>query len=218
MENEVNEEILFDYDENAAIDDDEVDSNLSGESGRRERLRNIPDNNLCILLSKKRKCIHFCFKQIIFLSFFPTLIYNIFWIIKIKKITHQNLVNFDLNKFSDYILTACYIVLAKGILILFFPQIRCGREKKINDFSYICVFIKALTTFFCSLYFTYKLNNLFVLNKDINSYDEIYYWINLYYKLECFYLKGIYSIVGIVLCSILIVVIKEIFKAIRYVL
>ena len=218
MTNEANEEISFDFDENAAIDDDEIDSNLSGESGRKERPRNIPDSNLYILLSKKRKCINFCFKHIIFLSFLPTLIYNVFWILKIKKLTYKNSVNFDFSEFSNSIITTCCIVLLKGILILFFPLIRCGTERKINDFSYTCVFIKTLTSFLCSFFITKSLYKKFDLDKNIISYDKIFYWIYLYYKFECLYLYGIYSIVGIVLCAFLIVIIKEICKTIRYVL
>ena len=219
MANEVNDEISFDFDENAPIEDDEVDSVLSGESGKREKLRNIPDNNLYILLSKKRKCIQFCFKKIIFLSFIPTLIYNVFWILKIKQITQKNLPDFDFNVFANIISIVCYIVLAKGFLILFIPQIRCGNERNnLNDFSYICVFLKSLTTYLCSLFLTNNLSKKFDLNDSINSYEEIFYWINLYYKLECIYIKGIHTIIGIILTAILMVVIKELFKAIRYVL
>ena len=219
MANEVNEEISFDFDENAPIEDDEVDSVLSGESGKRERLRNIPDNNLYILLSKKRKCIQFCFKKIIFLSFIPTLIYNVFWIIKMKQITPKNLADFDFSEFTNIISIVCYVVLAKGFLILFFPQIRCGNERNnLNDFSYICVLLKSLTTYLCSLFLTNNLSKKFDLNDSINSYEEIFYWINLYYKLECIYIKGIHTIIGIILTAILMVVLKELFRAIRYVL
>ena len=219
MANEVNDEISFDFDENAPIEDDEVDSVLSGESGKRERLRNIPDNNLYILLSKKRKCIQFCFKKIIFLSFIPTLIYNVFWILKMKQITQKNLPDFDFSEFTNIISIVCYIVLAKGFLILFFPQIRCGNERNnLNDFSYICVLLKSLTTYLYSLFLTNNLSNKFDLNDSINSYEEIFYWINLYYKLECIYIKGIHTIIGIILTAILMVVLKELFRAIRYVL
>ena len=219
MANEINDEISFDFDENAPIEDDEVDSVLSGESGKRERLRNIPENNLYILLSKKRKCIQFCFKKIIFLSFIPTLIYNVFWILKIKQITPKNLSDFDFTECTNIIQIVCYIVLVKGFLILFFPQIRCGNEKNnLNDFSYICVLLKTLTTYLCSLYLTMNISKKSDLNDRINSNEEIFYWISLYYKLECIYIKGIHTIIGIILTAILMVVIKELFKAIRYVL
>ena len=79
MENEQNDDNSFDYDENDTIDDDEVDSILSGESGRSNRRRNIPDITLYKLLTKKRKCIHFFFKKIIMISFIPTLIYKVIY-------------------------------------------------------------------------------------------------------------------------------------------
>lgn len=218
MNNEINKEYSFDYDENAAIDDDELDSNLSGENGKRERLRNIPDINLYKLLSKKRKCIHFCFKKIIVLSFIPTLIYNLFWIIILKRITFDNLVNFNFNEFRTCILTACYTVLAKGIFILFVPQIMCGQENRINDFSYICVLLKTLTSFLYSKYIINNMNNKFISEDNYNSNNKIYYWINLYYKFECTYIKGIYSIIATILLVVLIVIIKEIYKTNRYVL
>ena len=39
MASESNDDISFDYDENETIDDDEVDSILSGESGKRDKKR-----------------------------------------------------------------------------------------------------------------------------------------------------------------------------------
>ena len=119
MTNEVNEDLSFDYDENATIDDE--DSILSGESGKRNK--NIPDIDLYKLLTKRRKCIHFCFRKIIMISFIPTLIYNVFWIIIFKRNNLQNLVNFDFNDFKNYILITCYIALFKGVFILFFSRI-----------------------------------------------------------------------------------------------
>ena len=63
MAYEVNEDILYDYDENSAIDDDdEIDSVLSGESGKREPYqRSIPDLSSFQLLTKKRKFTNFFF-------------------------------------------------------------------------------------------------------------------------------------------------------------
>ena len=221
MTNEVNnEDISFDYDENETIDDE--DSILSGESGRRNR--NIPDINLYKLLTKKRKCIHFCFKKIIIISFIPTLLYNLFWIVIFKRINLQNLYNFDINDFKNYILLACYIVLFKGIFILFFPQIFCGSEANINDFSYTCVLLKSLTTFLISLYLTHFLEKNFDLDKNFeiiknyNNFNEFYYWINTYYKFECYYIKGIISFFLIILTVILLKIAKELLKAIGYAL
>ena len=219
MTNEINEDISFDYDENAAIDDDEVDSILSGESGKRDKRRNIPDINLYKLLTKRRKCIHFCFRKIIMLSFIPTLIYNVFWIITLKRITFENLVNLNLDNFKNYILITCYIVLAKGALILFIPQLRCGFERNINDFSYTCVILKSITTFGISVYLTRYLNKKLNFNNNYEVADtnnELFYWIKLYYKFECIYIKGIISFIVIILSIILVKIAKEFFKGIRY--
>ena len=107
MEEDINEEFSYDYDENAKIDEDEIDSNVSGENDIRERIRNIPDINLFKLFTRKRKLIQFCFDKIIFLSIIPTLIYNIFWIIKMFQLKFENIVN--LIEFKYYILFACFI-------------------------------------------------------------------------------------------------------------
>ena len=121
MANESNEDYSFDYDENAAIDDD--DSILSGESGKRDRrLRNIPDTSLYIYLSKRRKFIHFCFRRIRIISFIVTFLYNIFWIIKMKKISIDN-EHADFNNFKNSIVKYSYIILIKGFVILFLPQV-----------------------------------------------------------------------------------------------
>ena len=216
MVNEVIQEI--DYDENAPIEEDDPDQNFNGENRTIETLRNIPEINPYKLLSKKRKFIHFCFRKVIMISFIPTLIYNLFWIIKLKKISFENLVNFDFSEFRNIILTACYIVLAKGIFILFFPQIMCGTENGINDFSYILVILKTLTTYICSKIICYNMKKKLYSDNSYNPDDEIYYWIKLYYKFEYIYIKGIYSILLMILLIVLIVVIKELSRAIRYVL
>ena len=216
MEEDINEEFSYDYDENAKIDEDEIDSNVSGENDIRERIRNIPDINLFKLFTRKRKLIQFCFDKIIFLSIIPTLIYNIFWIIKMFQLKFENLVN--LIEFKYCILFACFITLIKGIIILFFPLIRCGTGNNLNDFSFICVFLKTFTTFLYTKYLTGDLEEKFNLFDNINSIDEIYYWIKLFYKLECLYLKWIYTIVGIILFSLIKSVLKEIFRGKQYVL
>ena len=216
MASESNEDISFDYDENEIIDDDEVDSILSGESGKRDTRRNIPDINLYKLLSKRRKIIHFCFRKIIMISFIPTLIYNLFWIIVLKSLNFEN-INF--NNFKNYILYACYIILVKAIFILFLPQLFCGSESSINDFSYTCVFLKSLTSFIISIYLTHSMNKKlnFKNNSEIayTKYD-LYYWIKLYYEFECIYIKAIIYFFISILSVIFLKIGKELWKTIRY--
>lgn len=214
MNNESNEDFSFEYDENAAIDDD--DSILSGENGRRRR--NIQDINLYQLLSKRRKCIHFIFRRITIISFIVTFIYNIFWIIIMKKIeVENNLINF--NNFRNNILKYSYIVLFKGFFILFIPQVLCGSEKRINDFSYSCVLVKSITSFLISIHLTSDMEKKLDLDKNFNIVDinnGLYYWINLYYISECTYIKGIYSFIIIIIGFVLIKIVRELMKAIRY--
>ena len=213
MASESNEDYSFDYDENSAIDDD--DSILSGESGK----RTIPEINLYQLLSKKRKFIHFVFRRITIISLIITFTYNIFWIIKMKKIEQDNnLVNY--NSFRDNIVFYCYIVLIKGLLILLLPQVFCGSEKRISDLSYICVIIKCFTSFIISKYLTSNMNKKLELDKNFKIFDIkncLYYWINLYYLSECVYIKLIYAFILILVCSVLIKIIKELLKAISYI-
>ncbi len=216
MSQEANEDISFDYDENETIDDDEMDSILSGENEKKERrMRDIPDITLYKLLTKKRKFIHFFFRKIIVISFIPTLIYNIFWIIILKKIKIEN----KLQNNKKIILNSSYIFLFKGIIILFLPQILCVSEQTINDFSYSCVFIKALTSFIMSLYITSFMEKKLDLNKTPNKLDinnELNYWINLYYFCECAYIKLIISFFVIILSLIIFKIGRELFKTIRY--
>ena len=219
MASESNDDISFDYDENETIDDDEVDSILSGESGKRDKKRNIPDINLYKLLTKRRKCIHFCFRKIIMISFIPTLVYNLFWIIILKTITFENLINFDFNNFKNIIIKACYIVLAKGIFILFLPQLFCGSEQSINDFSYTCVFLKTVTTFIISVFLTRNMKKNFDFKNSsdmLNSKYDLYYWLKLYYEFECIYIKGIIYFLLLILSFIVFKIGKELWKAIRY--
>ena len=207
----------YDYDENETIDDD-LDSILSGDSGKNIRQRNIPEITLHQLLSRRRKCIHFIFRRIILISFLPTLIYNIFWIIIMKTITIENkLVNFI--KFRNFILRVSYIFLFKGFFILFIPQILCGSEKRINDFSYSCVLLKLLTSFALSLYLTSHIEKKYELDKNFHIFDRNHhfnYWVNLYYRFERAYIKGIITFLLIILSLIVIKIGRELGKAIRY--
>jgi hypothetical protein len=219
MANESNEDYSFDYDENAAIDDD--DSILSGESGNRDRrLRNIPDTSLYKYLSKRRKCIHFCFRRIRIISFIVTFLYNIFWIITMNKISIDN-EHADFNNFKNSIVKYSYIILFKGFVILFLPQVFCGYEKTINDFNYVLNFLKSLTSYIISYFLTSNMKKKLDLDKNFKIMDikaHLYYWINLYYFFECTYIKLINSILIIILCSILIKILIESYKAIRYIL
>ena len=95
----------------------------------------------------------------------------VFWIITLKRITFENLVNLNLDNFKNYILITCYIVLAKGALILFIPQLRCGFERNINDFSYTCVILKSITTFGISVYLTRYLNKKLNFNNNYEVAD-----------------------------------------------
>ena len=218
MSNDSSEDISFDYDENETIDDD-LDSILSGDSGKKDiRQRNIPDITLHQLLTRKRKCIHFIFRRVILISFLPTLIYNIFWIIIMKSITLENtLVNFI--KFRNFILKVSYIFLFKGFFILFIPQILCGYENRINDFSYSCVLVKLFTSFALSIYLTSHIEKKYELDKNFHFFDKNHqfnYWINLYYRFECAYIKGIITFLLIILSLIIIKIGRELGKAIRY--
>ena len=218
MSDDSNEDISFDYDENETIDDD-LDSILSGDSGKKDmRQRNIPEITLQQLLTRRRKFIHFIFRRIILISFLPTLIYNIFWIIIMKKIIIENkLVNFI--KFRNFILKVSYIFLFKGFFILFIPQILCGTENRINDFSYSCVLLKLFTSFALSLYSTSHMEKKFEIDKNFHILDinnQLNYWINLYYRFERAYIKGIITFLLLILSLIIIKIGRELGKAIRY--
>ena len=219
MSFDANEDISYDYDDSEPIDDDEIDSILSGESDKKDRRRrNIPELNLYQFLSKKRRLIHFFFKKITFISFFFTFIYNVFWLI-IMKITNSDNKLDNYNKFRYIIRRFSYIFLIKAFFILFFPQLLCGSEKGINDFNFSCVFLKSLTSFAMSLYITSKMEKKLNIDKNFKVMEiqnQLYYWINLYYKCEQTYTKGIISFLLIILSAVLFKIAKELWKAIRY--
>ena len=215
MSFDANEDISFDYDENAAIDD-EGDSILSGESGKNERRRR--DINLYQLLTKKRRFINFLFRKITMISFLLTVIYNIFWIIKMKTIDSAN----PFDNFYNYrknIIKKSYIFLIKGFFILFLPQLLCGSEKGINDFAFIWVILKSITSFFMSYSITSNMEKELNLDKNfkiIEKRDQLDYWINLYHFSECLYIKGIYSFLLIILSAVFIKILKESWRTLRY--
>ena len=99
------------------------------------------------------------------------------------------------------------------------PQLFCGSEANINDFSYTCVVLKSLTTFIISVYLTYNMNKKlnFKNNSEIiyTKYD-LYYWIKLYYEFECIYIKAIIYFILSILSVIFLKIGKELWKTIRY--
>jgi len=194
-----NEENELDFDENAAIEDDEADE----ENGLGERERIIPDINLFRAFTRKRKIINFCFNNLIQLSFISTLIYNVLWIFIFKKYSFQNSINLK-------IFIACFLNLIKGFIILFIPIIICGQENATSDFRFVRLFINMCTSLLVSYQITNMIKNN-TLEVDNNSFfnNEIYFWINLYYKYEYFYLISIPTIVAVILIAVLIIIIKE---------
>jgi len=214
MENQINEDMQDLYDENAAIeeeDEDDAEQNINRLNRIRER-RNIQDNdNIYRLFGFKRRFIHFCFNEAIMLTFIPTLLYNIFWIITLKKNNSGNLINFDEIRWN--IICFCIFVLITGIVFLLVPRIICGREQAIDDFSFLRIIGKNLITFVCSWKITNIIEAFFSNNNELSSNNKIYFWINLYYKLEYFYLIVIESIIAIILIAVVLGATKEFLRA-----
>ena len=216
MSTEGNEEVSYDYDENAAIEDDECDSVVSEENNKIEK-RNILDKSLFKSKSKKIKFTSFCFRKILMLSFIPTVIYNVAWIFILYKIKSDNSDNIDFINYKSKIFFACLFILIKDIFILFIPQIYDDSEKNnINDFSHFRVGVKTLINFGISGFMIYKMNNNLDLDKNFKIFEaknDINYMINLFYKLEYFYIIGIMSIILLILLIILIIILIELWKA-----
>ena len=220
MGDQANEDITDLYDENAAIeeeDDEDVEPNTNRANEFRER-RNNQNNNIYKIFPLKRRLIHFCFKEVIMLSFIPSLIYNVFWIVTLKRKEFGNLINFGLDEIRENIIKACFLVLTIGIFILFFPRIICGKENPMDDFSFLRVIGKYGITFFFSRKTTNNIVGKFFSNNMLSSSNKIYFWINLYYILENVYIIAIESIIAIILLAMLIRAVKEILSAFGYIL
>ena len=152
------------------------------------------------------------------LSFIPTLIYNVFWIVTLQRKEFGNLINFDLDELRENIINICFLVLVIGIFILFFPRLICGRENPMDDFSFVRVIGKYGITFYFSRSTTNNIFGKFFSKNDLSPNNKIYFWINLYYILEKVYIIACESIIAIILLAMIIRAMKELLKAIRYVL
>ena len=218
MANEKNEDFLFDFDENAPIEDDDADSIINGENRTLERTMNIQEINIKPKFTKQRQFINFCFNKIIFLTFIPSLIYHVFWIITLKFKKFENLVNSDFDELRSNISNMCFIVLSIGIFFLIIPQIVFVTNNKNEDYSFLFVLIKMILTYKCSKNIITEINEKLLINNNLSENNEIFHYICLFYKLEYTYIIGLYIIISIILLKFLIRIIKEILKAIRYVL
>ena len=220
MGDQANEDITELYDENAAIeeeDEEDIEPNANRINEIRE-IRNNQNSNLYEILSLKRRIINFCFKEAKMLSFIPTLIYNAFWIITLQRKEFGNLINFDLDEIRENIINACFLVLVIGIFILFFPRLICGRENPMDDFSFVRVIGKFGITFYFSRNTCNNIFGKFFSNNELSPSNKIYFWINLYYILEKIYIISCESIIAIILLVMIIRAIKELLKALGYVL
>ena len=218
MANEKNEDFLFDFDENAPIEDDDADSIINGENRTLERTMNIQEINIKPKFTKQRQFINFCFNKIIFLTFIPSLIYHVFWIITLKFKKFENLVNSDFDELRSNISNMCFIVLSIGIFFLIIPQIVFVTNNKNEDYSFLFVLIKMILTYKCSKNIITEINEKLLINNNLSENNEIFHYICLFYKLEYTYIIGLYIIISIILLKFLIRIIKEILKALRYVL
>ena len=222
MGDQINEDIAELYDENAAIeeeDEEDVEPNINRINEIRERRNNLNQNsNIYEILSLKRRFINFCFKEAKMLSFIPTLIYNAFWIITLQRKEFGNLINFDIDEIRGNIINVCFLVLAIGIFILFFPRLVCGRENPMDDFGLVRVIGKYGITFYFSRSTTNNIFGKFFSNNELNPSNKIYFWINLYYILENVYIIACESIIAIILIAMIIRAIKELLRALGYVL
>ena len=217
MGDQINEDIAELYDENAAIeeeDEEDVEPNIN----RINEIRERRNSNIYEILSLKRRFINFCFKEAKMLSFIPTLIYNAFWIITLQRKEFGNLINFDIDEIRGNIINVCFLVLAIGIFILFFPRLVCGRENPMDDFGFVRVIGKYGITFYFSRSTTNNIFGKFFSNNELNPSNKIYFWINLYYILENVYIIACESIIAIILLAMIIRAIKELLRALGYVL
>ena len=211
MQNEANEEVSYDFDENAPIEDDEGDegdSILNGENNIiKEKRKILLDKNSFKSKTKKIKFTNFCFKKIIMLSSIPTIIYNIFWIIMLYKIKVDESDNINLINYKFKISWTCFFVLLKDILILLFPLVYHGSGRNINDFSHFRVGIKTLLNLILSYCITKDMTNNLDLDPNFKIFEaknDVNYLINLFYNLELIY---IYGIIYIILLSIIIILV-----------
>ena len=217
MGDQINEDIAELYDENAAIeeeDEEDVEPNIN----RINEIRERRNSNIYEILSLKRRFINFCFKEAKMLSFIPTLIYNAFWIITLQRKEFGNLINFDIDEIRGNIINVCFLVLAIGIFILFFPRLVCGRENPMDDFGFVRVIGKYGITFYFSRSTTNNIFGKFFSNNELNPSNKIYFWINLYYILENVYIIACESIIALILLAMIIRAIKELLRALGYVL
>ena len=217
MGDQINEDIAELYDENAAIeeeDEEDVEPNIN----RINEIRERRNSNIYEILSLKRRFINFCFKEAKMLSFIPTLIYNAFWIITLQRKEFGNLINFDIDEIRGNIINVCFLVLAIGIFILFFPRLVCGRENPMDDFGFVRVIGKYGITFYFSRSTTNNIFGKFFSNNELNPSNKIYFWINLYYILENVYIIACESIIALILIAMIIRAIKELLRALGYVL
>ena len=204
MANEKNEDFLFDFDENAPIEDDDADSIINGENRTLERTMNIQEINIKPKFTKQRQFINFCFNKIIFLTFIPSLIYHVFWIITLKFKNFENIVNSDFDELRSNISNMCFIVLSIGIFFLIIPQIVFVTNNKNEDYSFLFVLIKMILTYKCSKNIITEINEKLLINNDLSKNNEIFYYICLFYKLEYTYIIGLYIIISIILLKFLI--------------
>lgn len=164
-----------------------------------------------------------------FLSLVPTVAYNICWLFILKNVFENEEAFLESIKLSDdcsklywSLNTAFFwvvISLLKSIFFLLCSRMFCGGE---IDCSLFCLLIKAITSYFPSIYFTYAFEYSIDISKDfVDSLEnekcgKLVDYAQWFYTTERAYFLFFSILIGLIPLGSILMALKELWKSKGY--
>lgn len=187
---------------------------------KRSSLASLSEVELGEILNPKQTTTDRICGIINYISLVPTIVYNSFWIYYIfsqgdKVFSTPTTEDCQLlfNSISS-ISTWCFLALIKAMFFLFCSKMICGSE---NDCNVLCLLIKALTSYFPAIYFSYTLDYAtFLTPLQIEKCDASWNSVLQFVKFERIYIYFFTSLLALIPIGSILMALKELWKSRKY--
>jgi hypothetical protein len=165
-----------------------------------------------------------------FISLIPTLAYNIVWLFILKNVFENEdsfleslRISDDCSKLYWSLNTAFFwvvISLLKSIFFLLCARMICGSE---IDCSFLCLLLKAITSYFPSIYFTYafeysvEISREFIASLENKKCEKLVDYAQWFYTTERAYFIFFSILIGLIPVGSILVGLKELWKSKGYI-
>ena len=188
-------------------------------------LASLNDVDLSEIMSPKQSISDRICGLINYITLVPTLIYNLVWIYLLtselnssfKEESSINQEDNNCNLLKTNLLSIyswCFVSIIKSFFFLCCANFVCGGENECNVF---CLVIKAIFSFFPSVYFMYHLdytNNINIM--QVEKCHNMWNYVNTFFKMERGYVYVFVTLLVLIPIGTILVACKELWKSRKY--